>query len=203
MATVITLAGLGWQSTDIMNTMYGGFAHTGGNTYHPINYTPQFDGVFSNGVGLLNTAINTLPTPQIVVGHSLGSQVAGSWLRQYGASQAAKAATTRFILCGNPERRYGGRANIPTWNVNGAVNRCVPETAFTVDDVARQGDGWCNWPAASNVFNTNGYDGSAVGKALIGMFTTHMLYLSVNLNDLYGTHLSVSVLGNTTYHLMP
>ncbi len=206
MATVITLAGLGWQTTNIMDTLYNGFAHTGGNTSHPINYTPEFDGVYANGVALLNAAINDggLADPKIVLAHSMGGQVAGRWLDQYGVSQAAKAATVSFILCGNPERRYGGRAGIPTWNCSGAINRHVrDDTAFTVTDVCRQGDGWGNWPAASNPFNTNGYDFGKVVTAFVGMFTTHMAYQTIDLTNLNGTHISSETVGNTTYHLMP
>lgn len=206
MATVITLPGLGAQGTTVMNTWYNGFAHSGGNTWHDINYVAQFDGVYSDGVGKLNTAINDsgLADPKIVVGHSLGAQIASQWLRQYGISQTGKAATVSFILTGNPERRYGGRANIPIWNCNGAVNRYTrDDTAFSVKDVTRQGDGWGNWPAASNIFNTNGYDFFKVATAFIGMFTTHVLYQTIDLTNLAGTHIGSTTVGNTEYHLLP
>lgn len=206
MATVITLAGLGAQGGDVMNTWFNGFAHTGGNTWYNINYVAEFDGVFADGVGQLDAAINDggLANPKIVLAHSLGCQIAGQWLDQYGVSQADKAADVSFILAGNPERRYGGRANIPIWNVNGAVNRFVrDDTAFSVKDVARLGDGWGNWPAASNVFNTNGYDLFKVVAAFVGMFTTHMFYQTIDLTDLNGTHVDSTVVGNTEYHLMP
>jgi pimeloyl-ACP methyl ester carboxylesterase len=205
MATVLTLAGaVGTGAAGMMDTICQSYANTGGNTQQRILYPADiFDSSsIPTGVTMLDAAIEATAGDVDVLGHSMGSQVAGEWLWTYGASKAALASRVTFYLLGNPSRRYGH----PLWPVNHLVRLTPDTTAFTVHDVARWSDGWANWPRGpggdENPFNTAGYDIGLIARALIGMFTIHTRYNDIDLRNLAGTSVGSRTEGNTIYWLM-
>lgn len=195
MATVLTLAGLGWATTPIMDSLYNGFARIGGNTSQPIAY-PDF-GPIDDGVAMLHNAIRSTSGQKIVVGHSKGAQIAGNWLRQHAGDPGnPPPSELSFVLTGNPDRKYG---HAP-WDSNYSTDLTPNYTQYTVKDIARYGDGWCNWPSSNNPFNTGANNPLGWASALAGMFTIHLLYFQVDINN--PDTIDTIVEGNTTYYLV-
>lgn len=120
------------------------------------------------------------PGGVVVFGHSMGSQVAYKWLREYGPTSAIDPAKVQFILTGNPDRKYGGTLRVmsPPLPLSSAVIYGGPglpeDTPYRVMDIARQYEYFADYPSALNPNNT------AVSNVSIWL---HLDYFHVGLND--------------------
>lgn len=199
---VLTLPGLGQESSDIMSKRYEGFALSEGHDHHPVAIT-RSNSIAAN-VSILDAAINEFPgVPKVVIGHSRGAQIAVEWIKQHqNDPDRPDPLELLFVFGGNPVTKYGG---VP-WDCNGQQERSAAAGnagGWQVWDVRREDDGWANWPDKSNPFNSNGSDLIKLATAIVGMFTTHSSYTAIDLGDLENEKLSSIVDGNTTYYLLP
>lgn len=188
---VLTLQPLDLDLVNPMPQELGG-ALCAANSCVNVNYPAS---LFSQGVGVaaLNAALRTTPGPVVVFGGSEGAQVASDWVAKYADTVAAPTPSkVSFVLIGNPSaptpvgRQTGGPLypNIPANN------------PYQITDVARQYDGWADWP---NNSGSAGYQKAAL-NALIGMATIHDDYFSVDLNSAGNARRKQ---GNATYIIVP
>lgn len=139
------------------------------------------------GVELLDKMIRATPGRKVVFGHSMGARVGCWWLNRCGPGSEIDPAELEFVLIGNSERKYGG-VLYPWWAAP------IPaDTTFRVLDVARQYDGWADWPDDLG-------NGEAVWNALVGQNTVHPYYEQVNIFDSAN---AVHAEGNVRYMWVP
>lgn len=190
MTTVFTLAGAFGTPSQIP-AMLGGEV-TNGNTVTPIFYPNWtiFEAQVDQGAEMLNNAVTTTTGPMIAMGHSLGAVVCCNWLRNYGPSSTVSPADLSFVLMGNSVRPNGGFC----FDLNYYPNSPAPaNTPYTVTDIARQYDGWADWPQNSGVL-------IADWNAWSGMNNVHPDYRGVRLTDPKNVSY---VAGNITYIWSP
>jgi pimeloyl-ACP methyl ester carboxylesterase len=192
--TVLTVNALDLGADRLVNYMRyvcRGFAVAAGRKQIAVRFPPRLDpsagdnprGSISIGADNLDRLIRSTPGKKIVLGYSQGAQICGTWLRRYAhRADAPPAHEIRFVLIGNPERKYGKQPwtlkETPDW------------TQYEVLDVARRGDNWADWREgqASNRF-----------QAMFGKI--HNNYWHVDLEDPAAE--VVRVAGNTTYLRVP
>lgn len=174
------------------------YAATGGNTARRIIYPASLDvNSIPAGVAALDAAIreelDADPLAEVVVeGHSEGAQVAGEWINAHADDvDAPDAARLSFVLTGNPQRALG---RIPGRLSPGGVPLLAirDDTQYTVTDIARRYDGWCNndnWPAGPTFLSPL--------RLMLGQWFDHTDYNSVHVDD--PTNMVRAVVGNTTY----
>lgn len=143
----------------------------------------------STAVEVLDDALNAATEPVTVMAHSLGSVVASLWLNQFGPTTSVDPADVAFILTANPLRKYGGVAY-------DALNSIPEDTAFFINDIATQFDGWADWPA--DLPDTSA--AVAVLNAIAGQANSLASYVQATLTD-PATFLE-HVEDNITYTLM-
>lgn len=133
-------------------------------------------GSIAAGVAALDLILHTAPasmsTDVLVFGHSQGAQVASAWLRLHANDvNRPNPAYVRFLLTGNPERKYGG---LPRFSAKTPNN-----TSYTVQDLKIQYDGWADWPTQLPRPNWQ-----SLQNAAQGMYLTHNVdYLKHNPSD--------------------
>jgi alpha-beta hydrolase superfamily lysophospholipase len=206
--TVITLAGRGQTGTPVMRDWYKGFATASGRKWVNLTYSEPTDGVWADAVAALDAAINDSGNPHdiVVLGHSMGSQIAGQWIRTHMADPTNKAAWLSFILTGNPDRRlgriWGWNVNRPTLSVEGRTIYVPEDSPYTIRDVTRVNDGWANWPGKDNPWNYMvTTDLGKIIEALVNWFTGHGDYSQVDLDTLAADCIDSPITaGNTTYY---
>jgi hypothetical protein len=139
------------------------------------------------------TTTGSLPGPYVAYGWSQSAMVATLEKRYLAANDPT--APVSFILVANPNRPNGGIAerfnggSIPGLGVT--FNGATPtNTNFPTVDVARQYDGWADFP-------TNPLNGLAVLNATMGINDLHGNYYNV------GTPVLQDQYGDTTYYLIP
>lgn len=148
------------------------------------------------GACMLNNALTSTSGQKIVFGHSLGCAVATRWLVEYGPTADISPDELMFVFIGNSSRAYGGYVY-----VNGGQASVewagISGTPYQVLDIARQFDGWADWPDET----TNFIDWNvAAQNAQIGMNTLHDFYQNVSINDPNNAFYQV---GNVTYVINP
>lgn len=194
MTTVLTLGGLNYGTNDHVGAALHGYARKSNRVI--VKY-PQAASASSIPAGVealalaLRSALAGTTGPIDVVAHSQGAEVVSEWLSRYAARpDAPPAQRVRFILLGNPRRRYGGAGK------RGFDGRPLPrtpdDTQYTVLDVARSHDGWCNndaWPEKLTL----------AWKAILlaGRMADHLDYSRV---DIASARVRARV-GNTTYYV--
>lgn len=109
----------------------------------------------ANAAQRLDDAIHAHPGPKIVAAHSLGSEVAYKWLRNWGPSSDIDPAELRFVLTGNPERKYSGACRVPspplgTLTIDAPAVGIPDDARYQVIDLARQYDQWADCPSKPN-----------------------------------------------------
>lgn len=197
MTTVLTLGGLNYGMADRVGAALSGYASKADRVI--VKY-PQSASTKSipAGVEALQLAIGSALTgtsgPVDVVAHSQGAEVVSEWLEQYASlPDAPPAGRLRFILLGNPRRRFGGAGKR---GFDGKPLRRTPDdTQYTVLDVARTHDGWANddgWPTGNLTL-------MAKARLLGGRFIDHLDYSHV---DTATSQVRARV-GNTTYLVAP
>ncbi|MBB2990683.1 hypothetical protein FHR72_002156 [Mycolicibacterium iranicum] len=196
MTTVLTLGGLNYGTNDHVGAALHGYARAHDRVV--VRY-PQSVSARSIPAGVealeqaLRSALAAADGPVDVVAHSQGAEVVSEWLERYAsAPHAPPADRVRFILLGNPRRRYGG-AGRKGWDGK-PLNRTPDDTRYTVLDVARAHDGWCNndgWPAELTL--------AMKAVLLAGRMADHLDYSRV---DLATAQIRARV-GNTTYYVAP
>jgi len=128
-------------------------------------------GPISIGVAALDSILRTSPvsdsTDVLVFAYSIGAQVASAWLRLHANDIGAPDPRyVSFLLIGNPERKYGG---IPAASSPDLAAITPNNTAYAVQDLKIQYDGWADWPTQlprPNVQSTQ--------NAMQGIHTTHV-----------------------------
>lgn len=165
----------------VMGVWLNRYATTGGRTFTRVRY-PNIPsaGNARRGVEALDRALHGTDGPLVVFGHSMGSQVAAKWLREIGPASDVDPAAVTWLLCGNPERKYGGALCVAdTPRYWGPVQASyggpgIPEdTPYTVVDYARRGDFWADAPDPRSPFTLAGPGSQQV----------HCNYFSVGLDD--------------------
>ncbi|BBY19761.1 hypothetical protein MLIT_53530 [Mycolicibacterium litorale] len=182
--------------------------------FGPIFGTMTFDDSVDAGVANLDNCIqgpscvaraesgepvmNPAP-PFVVYGYSQSAVIATlekrRLIEQYGDSDTAPDVS--FVLLANPNRPNGGVMQrfeglyIPMLDVT--FNGSTPtDSQFTTIDVARQYDGWADFPAYPlNIV--------ATANALLGIYYLHGDYWSEGV----GTPLTQGTVGDTTYYMIP
>jgi hypothetical protein len=203
MTTVFTLAGAFGNPAEMLVDLQGEV--TAGNTVVPINYPNDIliywpgtgigDSNVRTGAKMLNEAINDIGGEMVAFGHSLGAVVCNRWLADYGPSCGVSPEQLSFILIGDSMRRYGGMIYEMAGLAANAVAAPV-DTPYPVLDIARQWEGWSDWPTN----NTNPDYFNALFNAIDGANTLHNEYNVVSLND--PTNLTY-VQGNISYVINP
>lgn len=198
MTTVLTLRGLDLNTEDRMGDALHGFADGPGRVRKTVVYPAAANPTsIPAGVTALDAAIRSTPGDIIVLAHSQGAQVAGAWLREFAdRSDAPPPERLRFILLGNPERRFG-------WNpgrkgLDGQPLQPTPDdTQYRVLDIIRRWDGWGNsdnWPDLDNDFADR-------ARLTLGQALDHAAYDKVSLAD--PAMQTRAKVGNTTYLVAP
>lgn len=155
---------------------------------YPASLFSQFQGVTA-----LNTALANTSGQVVVFGYSEGAQVANDWITLYGMKPGAPSpANLSFFLIGNPQRQVGGYIVGTGQNGNSIYPALPANEPYQITDLARQFDGWGDWPASGNQ--------DAIKEAICGMFFTHDHYQQVDIND----HSIVKwTVQNITYEILP
>lgn len=163
---VLTVGGLNYGLVDRLDTALKGYATADGRQRVRLEY-PQAASAHSilTGERNLGVAIRALLLEDevTVLAASQGAEVVTEWLlHNADRPDAPPRGALKFILIGNPCRRFGGVVTAGSfWTKRGYLGRRVPtpETQYDVDDIARRGDVWANadgWPTGkrpgSNIF---------------------------------------------------
>lgn len=196
-STVLTLGGLNYGTADRVGKALSGYAAKADRVIvtYPQSASPKSIPAGVEALDLaLRSALSNASGPIDVVAHSQGAEVVSEWLEQYARRpDAAPADRLRFILLGNPRRRFGGTG---TRGLDGEPLRRTPDdTQYTVLDIARAHDGWCNgdgWPAEKLTM-------AKKARLLGGRFIDHLDYSGVNID----TAQVRACVGNTTYLVAP
>jgi hypothetical protein len=108
---------------------------------NPGTNSVRTNGPFDKGIENLNTALHAYPGQTILVaGHSMGAQIVGRWMERYAGKPGAPDPTrTKFILFGNPERKYNARPN-------GTGHVTATASGYTTVDCKIQYDHWADYP---------------------------------------------------------
>lgn len=168
--TVYTLQPLNFNLEDSLTPALQGTMCLSPNTCVQVKH-PAALGSWSITAGAdnLNTALNTDGLTDVTVfALSQGAQSVTEWGDKYAAALPSPERVT-FVLIGNPERSGGFR------DQNGFTSPTThnPDPdRFTYIDIARQYDGWADWPDRFEVL--------AVINATMGMFTVHNDYVSIS-----------------------
>lgn len=197
MTTVLTLGGMNYGTNDHVGAAMNGYATSSDRVVVKYPQSASAESI-PTGVEALHVAIGSALTdttgPIDVVAHSQGAEVVSEWLAQYARQpDAPPADRLRFILLGNPRRRFGG-AGHRGWDGK-PLPRTPDDTQYTVLDVARAHDGWCNddgWPAEDLTLG-------AKARLLAGRIADHLDYDDV---DIATSQVRARV-GNTTYFVAP
>lgn len=167
---------------------------TQNKTYVPIIY-PNFgieDWRMEAGREMLDQALHDFIGPKTVVGHSMGARVINLWLHDYGQATPFPTNDVQFYCIGNSTRRYGGPLYKPE-------NGCPVNTPYKVIDIARQYDGWADYPNDRS-------NSDAALNAIMGQQYIHTDYYGIDPDpDADGNYKyvegNVSYVWNATYPL--
>lgn len=202
--TVITLDGE-YGLTNMSSQLKG--IVTNGNTVETMpfgNWQTYPDGAeFDQGVNDLNALILNTSGNLVVFGYGMGAATACGWLTTYGPTSTVGPERLRFVLIANPLRRYGGLLAT-------SVDPPPADSPYAVLDIARQYDGWCDWPTLLTPPDLSGLDvagiieilaqlGTIAGQnAALGMLLEHSTYNTI---DLHQSEFYEYIEDNTTYRL--
>jgi hypothetical protein len=155
---------------------------------------PTWNRSVVQGVTALDLSITTGgESDAIIFGHSQGAVVATEYLRRHPGSDHT------YVLTANPNRPNGGvlqRLNglyVPILDIS--FNGSTPTDDATVIDIARQYDGWADFPKYPLNF-------VATANALMGILFLHGKYDEVLTPEVLAG-LEPTTHGNTTYYLVP
>lgn len=198
MTTIITIEPLTFRVMDPMPTWCQGFAMTGATKIR-LGYPASLDvNSIPDGANALETLIDITAGDIVVFGHSQGAQVVAKWLDDHADDvDAPDPADLSFVVTGNPVRALG---RDPTKRNHAGVllTPMRDDTQYTVIDIARRNDGWCNWdnwPTGPTAFSW-----LVLG---LGMFFDHCDYTAVSVNPADPDNDVRAVVGNTTYVVAP
>lgn len=104
------------------------------------------------GVDALDAAVRSTQGDMLVFAYSQGAQVASRWLRtRVGIAGAPATNRLRFLLIGNPLRKYGGYG-VGRPEVDGATGLAsLNNTGYSVVDYKLQYDGFADHPTRPSV----------------------------------------------------
>ena len=114
----------------------------------------------------------------VVFGHSLGAVVGSYWLANYAEDTTVEPDDLSFVFIGNSVHKYGGALGPESgdeWqNWFGEGVTAPDDTPYTVTDIARQYDGWADWPTNA-LLNFDAQFNAEAGQNLV-----HPNYGAVN-----------------------
>lgn len=160
-----TLQPLNYNREDSVAIAFGGALCDQGQCINIKHPAALGDASIQAGADNLNTMLTTdAHTSAVVAGQSQGAQSATRWMEQYAASLPEGEDVT-FVLIANPSRKTGFRAQ------NGFATPTPEDSRFTVIDIAREYDGWADWPDHFSIL--------AITNATMGMYGIHTKYEDV------------------------
>jgi hypothetical protein len=169
---------------------------TKGNTciQVPYNNFGMFVSTVEQGASLLDSYLKSGTGTMVAFGHSLGAVVCNYWLLHYGPTTTIEPADLSFVWIGNSVSVYGGALGPESgaeWG-NWFGNVTAPAgTPFTCTNIARQYDGWADYP-------TGTFNADATFNALAGQGAVHPNYQNINPSPTASGNVSHTV-GNITY----
>ncbi len=177
-ATVFTLVGLNFNTSDYMPDQLRGIFKSKNYTLRKVDYPASIlPSSIRKGEQALDFYLRNTEGPKIVFAHSQGAQVCSRWMRNNAVDPTAPRDVT-FLLTGNPLRNATGRT-IGRMEGDGRRGLATPTDLWRVIDVARARDGW------------------AISSAgMWGALTIHPRYENV---DLFSPKNAVTQRGNTTF----
>jgi hypothetical protein len=204
-STVFMLGGA-FSELEIYNYMPSQLqgAITAGNTaiIVPINTNGLFLNIVQQGAAMLNTYLVAGTGQMVVFGHSLGAVIGNYWLSNYVtgpiSTTTISPSNLSFVFIGNSVSVYGGAlgpatgAWLPNWFAASGIT-APSGTSFQCLSIARQYDGWADWPTGSGA---GLFD--AEMNAFAGQANVHPHYENVNPNPTAPGNVS-KVVGNITY----
>ncbi|WP_193047890.1 PE-PPE domain-containing protein [Mycolicibacterium baixiangningiae] len=198
---------------DPADAEYAGVAVHTPEEFGPVFGTKTFDDSVAAGTDNLDKCVHG--SAQCVSHTMTGDPQPGAPIVVYGYSQSAVIATIEkrklieqynetgeapdvtFVLLANPNRPNGGVLqrfdgfHIPMLDVTFSGSTPT-DSEFTTVDIARQYDGWADFPAYP-------VNMAATANALLGIYYLHGDYWS----DDVGAPLEQGQVGDTTYYLIP
>jgi len=185
--------------TYLPNMLQGVITNGNNNIQVPYNNQGLFLNTVQQGAAMLNTYLLAGTPPMVAYGHSLGAVVCNYWLSNYVtgpiSTTTISPANLSFVWIGNSVSVYSGalgpntHAWIPNWFGTGVT--VPPATPFTCTSIARQYDGWADWPTGTMNFN-------AQLNAFAGQNSIHPSYQNVNPSPHATGNFSFTT-GNITY----
>jgi len=136
----------------------------------------------TDGVVALDRMIKATAGNVLIVAHSQGAQVASRWMRTLATDSGAPSTSrVRFLLFGNPLRKYGG-FGVGNKECDGTTGQATPTSPWTVTDYKLQYDGWADnptrsgmWAVANAVRDRYGINGNRAIHAL-GYHTANLAH---------------------------
>lgn len=186
-ATVFTVNPADFNLVEVMPDELRGAITGAPNNVVPVNYPASLGNQsIDEGVTNLDNNVSALSegTKVILFVYSEGATVASIWLANHAAQCPIPPSDLAVVMIGNPNRITGFYHAVNP-NTDEIYWKTTPtDSKYPVYDIARKGDGWANW-ANLNIF-----------QGLIGMYTTHMDYFGVDVDDPSN---EISQSGTTTY----
>lgn len=197
--TTVFLLGGAFSNLEINNYMTSalGGAITNGNTaiIVPYNTNGLFLNTVQQGAAMLNSYLLAGTGQMVAFGHSLGAVVCNYWLNAYAPTTTISPSALSFVWIGNSVSVYGGALGPETnaWLKNwfGTGVTAPSGTSFKCVSIARQYDGWADWPTGTMNFD-------AEMNAFAGQQSIHTNYQNVNPSPAAPGNVSY-IAGNITY----
>lgn len=180
--TTVFLLGGAFSNLELNNYMpqalQGQITNGNTNIIVPYNTFGLFLNTVQAGAQLLNQMMLSTTGTMVGFGHSLGAVVCNYWLQTYGPTTTIDPSDLSFVWIGNSVSVYGGAlgptmgSEWPNWF--GDVT-APADTPFTCTNIARQYDGWADWPQGTMNID-------AEFNALSGQNAIHPNYQNVDPN---------------------
>ena len=140
------------------------------------NHVSDLDNMIKAAASL-NDYLLKVKEPSVVVGMSMGTQLAYKWLRDYGPHVNVDPDKVSFVMCAPPENKYGGVSYFgPDVYKGGGPYGGIglpDDTPFKVHNLIRQWDGVADYP------NVEKPSFLATANAALGMAVIHSFYWDV------------------------
>lgn len=185
----VNLVSLGLQYLLLKGTLV-----SPGDTVYRLPYV-NISGIeyIDHGVDLLDAKLKSTSGEILVFAYSQGCEVAIKWLRTKGhPAPVSPTSRLKFLLIGNPERRYGGfvfkhstfDAVADTEGLPEPLEDGTSTVHYEVTDFCRQYDGVADFPSSSDIQQAV----NSVGGASTDLFDWMLKALQDVVNAVIGSH---------------